>query len=87
MAVIRKIEEKGIIDTAHRTNNIVGEIFAFAIAIGSADRNIAHDIKRALTAKVSKHRAAITDPKEVGALMRAIDSYNHGGHGSFIGIL
>jgi integrase len=75
LSVIRIIEKRGAIELAHRTKNTVGEIYAFAIATDRADRNIALDLKGALTPVVTKHMAAITEPKEAGALLRAIDGY------------
>lgn len=81
LSAIRLIEARGAIETAHRTRNIVGEVYAYAIAAGFAERNIAIDLSGALSFKPPViHRATITDPKEVGALMRAIDGYT----GSFI---
>ena len=76
LAVIRKIEARGSIETAHRTSNIVEEIFIYAISSGIADRNIVTDIRGALSKKPPvKHMATITDNKEVGALLRALESY------------
>ncbi|MCD8554129.1 tyrosine-type recombinase/integrase [Seleniivibrio sp.] len=75
LSVLRLIEERGSIDVAHRTKNIVGEVYSFAIATGRAERNISHDLKGALTARVSKNMATITETDEIGGLMRAIDSY------------
>ena len=76
LAIIRKIEARGSIETAHRTSNIVGEIFIYAISSGIADRNITTDIRGALSKKPPvKHMATITDTKEVGALLRALEGY------------
>ncbi|MDR2884320.1 MAG: tyrosine-type recombinase/integrase [Deferribacteraceae bacterium] len=75
LSVVRMMESRGNMEMAHRTKNIVGEIFAFAIATDRADRNIALDLKGALTPVISKNMATITNPAEVGALLRAIDSY------------
>ncbi|MDR0453973.1 MAG: hypothetical protein LBH05_04080 [Deferribacteraceae bacterium] len=75
LSVIRMVETQGKIETAHLTKNIVGEVYAFAIATDRADRNIALDLKGALVPVVRKNMATITDPKEIGGLLRAIDSY------------
>ena len=49
-------------------------------ATGRAERNPAQDLIGTLTPVKRKHLAAITEPKKVGALLRAIDGYK----GSFV---
>lgn len=73
---LRLIENRGAIESAHRTKQIAGQIFRYAIATGRADRDPSADLKGALMSPVKKHFAAITDPKEVGRLMLAIDQSN-----------
>ena len=76
LSIINKIEARGAIETAHRTKNIVREVYVMAVASGIADRNIAHDLDGALSAKPPvTHRATITDPIKVGGLLRAIDGF------------
>lgn len=75
LSVIRKIEERNRIDTAHRTKNICGEVYAYAVATIRAERNICRDLDGALAARTTKNMATITDTKEIGGLLRAIDSY------------
>jgi integrase len=73
---LRLIENRGAIESAHRTKQIAGQIFRYAIATGRADRDPSADLKGALMSPVKKHFAAITEPKEVGKLMLAIDQSN-----------
>jgi len=75
LRLLRRIENRGIIDTAHRVMQNCGQIFRYAVATGRADRDPSADLKGALTPNKITHHPSITDPKEVGALMRAIDSY------------
>ncbi len=75
LACIRRIEVRGSIETSHRALRDCGQIFAYSIATGRAERNPATDIRGALEPAVKTHHAAITDPKAVGALLRAIDGY------------
>lgn len=75
LAALRRIEERGTIETAHRTQQNCGQIFRYAIATGRATHNPIPDLKGALPPVKQTHHAAITDPKEIGALLRAIDSY------------
>lgn len=75
LLVIRRIEERGAIETAHRVLSNCGEVFRYAIATGRADRDMAADLRGALQPTVKKHLAAVTDPKQVGKLLRMIDGY------------
>jgi len=72
--VLRRMEDRGILDSAHRTRAICGQIFRYAIATGRANHDVAADLRGALASPKKKHLASITDPKEVAALLRAIDS-------------
>lgn len=53
----------------------MGRIFRYAIATGRAERDPAADLRGALSQPNEKHHAAITNPNEVGPLLRAIDGY------------
>ena len=75
LAALRKLEARGKIETAHRTKQRASQIFRYAIATGRADHDPAADLRGALTPLEVEHRAAITDPKRVGELLRAIDDY------------
>ena len=75
LSVLRRMESRGALELAHRTRNICGQVFRYAVATGRADRNPAEDLKGALSPVKTIHRAAIIEPKEVGNLLRAIDSY------------
>jgi integrase len=76
LAALEKIETRGAIDMAHRARGLAGQVFRFGIASGSCDRDVAADLRGALTKKPdTKHQAAITDPAEVGKLLIAIDGY------------
>jgi integrase len=76
LEVLKRIEAKGVIDTAHRTREVCGRIFRYAIATGRAKHDIAADLVGALAPRTTQHLAAITDPVRVGALLRAIDGYD-----------
>jgi integrase len=75
LSVLRRVEARGVIETAHRILNYCGGIFRYAIATGRAERDIAADLRGALRPSIVKHLAAITDPAAAGALLRAIDGY------------
>jgi len=75
LSVLRRIEMRGAIETAHRAKQTTGQVFRYAVATGRAERDPTGDLKGAIPpAKKSRH-AAITDPVKVGELLRAIDAY------------
>jgi integrase len=75
LAVLRRMESRGANETAHRALQVCGRVFRFAVATGRAERDPSRDLSGALAPTKEKHLASITDPQEVGALLRAIDSY------------
>ena len=70
---LRKIEGRGAIDAAHRTLQVCGTVFRYAIATGRAERDTAADLRGALSPVKSGNFASITDPKTIGILLRDID--------------
>jgi integrase len=80
LKVLRRVESRGAIETAHRIKTVCGQVFRYAVATGRADRDPAADLKGALPPAKEKHRAAITEPNKFADLLRAIDSYE----GSFV---
>ena len=75
LAVARKMEERGVGDSAKRLVQICGQVFRYAVAEGSAKRDVTTDIKGALKKTRTKHHAAITDPVKLSPLLRAMDGY------------
>lgn len=75
LAPLRRIENKKRFETARRTRSACGRIFRYAIATGRAERDVAADLNGALITVKPKNFAAITEPKRIGELLRAIDSY------------
>jgi integrase len=80
LAVLRRIDERGAVETAHRPQQNCGQVFRYAVATGRAERDPSADLRGALPPVREKHHAAMTDPQNVAALMRAIDGYE----GSFV---
>jgi len=80
LAVLRRIESRGAGETARRMKIVCGQVFRYGVATGRVKRDPTPDLKGALKPVISGHMAAITDPKEVASLLRAIDDYK----GSFI---
>lgn len=77
---LRRMEAKGIVETARRAKQTASQVFRYAIITGRAQHDPAADLKGALQIPKKRHFAAITEPKKVGTLMVAIDNY----HGSYV---
>jgi integrase len=75
LAALRKVENKGLHETARRMRSSIGEVFRYAIATARTTADPTFALRGALIVPTVKHRAAITDPKELGALLRAIDGF------------
>ncbi|MPZ44140.1 MAG: DUF4102 domain-containing protein [Betaproteobacteria bacterium] len=76
LAILRRIESRGAIETSHRALQNCGRVFRYAVATGRAVRDPCGDLRGALTPVKERHHASITEPKRVGELMRAIEGYN-----------
>lgn len=72
---LRRVTARGAIETAHRLKDACGQVFRYAIATGAAKRNPAADLRDALPPVPTRHHAAVTDPAEVGNLLRAMAGY------------
>ena len=75
LLMLRKMEAQGKYETAKRLRSTCSQIFRYAIATARAERDVAADLRGALIAPKAVHRAAITTPKEAGALLRALETF------------
>ena len=75
LQVLRRIEERGAVEAAHRAKQYAGLIYRYAVATGRVERDISADLSGALKTTTTKHFASITNPKEVSKLLIAIDQY------------
>lgn len=75
LAVLRSVEGRGRYESARRLRSVCGRVFRYAIATGRAQHDISSALRDALITPKVTHRAAITDPVEVGVLLRAIDDF------------
>jgi integrase len=76
LEVIRRLEKRGKHETAHRAKQRVGQVIRYAIATGRAERDPTADLRGALAPIKVTNRAAITDPREVAELLRALHGYD-----------
>lgn len=75
LAMLRRVESRGALDTAHRVHQNCGQVFRYAIATGRAQRDPSADLRGALPPANRQHYPTITDPQAIGELLRAIDGY------------
>lgn len=80
LEVLRRIESRGAVETAHRAQQNFNQVFRYAVVSGRVKTNPAIDLKGALKIAKQTHHAAIIEPKDVAQLLRAIDGYQ----GSFV---
>lgn len=76
LGCIRRIEARGILETAHRTLQHCGQVFRYAVQTGRAERDPSGDLRGAIPPVRDKgHFAAVTEPKQVAQLLRTLDGY------------
>lgn len=75
LGALNRIVDRGAMDTAHKCRQILNQICRYAKQTGRSKHNPAADLAGALPEKQTKHRAAITDPKQFGKLLVDIDAY------------
>jgi integrase len=76
LVALQKVERRGRHETAGRLRSIIGAVFRYAVATARADNDPTFALRGALTTPVVKPRAAVTDPRAFGALLRAIDGFD-----------
>ncbi|MEL6372242.1 MAG: integrase arm-type DNA-binding domain-containing protein [Pseudomonadota bacterium] len=76
LVALRRIEARGNFETARRLRSTIGSVCRYAVATSRAEFDPTASLQGALIAHKSKPRAAITDPVELGKLLRSIDGYN-----------
>ena len=74
--VVRPLIQKLKIDSAHRIRAEISEIYAYAIAHGYTEYDPSQAVAKQLPPNKAKHHPALTEPKDVARLMRAIYAYN-----------
>jgi len=75
LEVIRRIEKRGALETAHRVLRSCGQVLHYAVATGRAERVISGDLHGALPPVKGEHFASVTEPEKVADLLRAMDGY------------
>lgn len=75
LACARRVVERGAVETAHRLKDACGQVFRYGVAKSLCERNPVADLRDALPPVPTRHLAALTEPAQVGELMRAVRDY------------
>lgn len=75
LALLRKVEGRGTLETARRLRATIGETIRYAIATGRAHGDPTPALRNAIAVAKPTHFGALTNPADVGALLRAIADY------------
>ena len=75
LTALRRVENRGVVETAHRVMQNCSQVFRYAVATGRTERDPTADLRGALPPVKGNHFASITDPKAIGELLRAINGY------------
>lgn len=78
LATLRKVEDRGAVETADRGLMLCRQVWRYAVATGRVPRDMTGDLKGALKPYRGKHFAAITEPATFAMLLRAIAAYKGG---------
>lgn len=76
LAALKRVEAQGKYETARRCRSFAGRVFRYAVATGRGESDPSAILRGALVVPKTKHHAAILDPKQLGELLRAMDSYS-----------
>lgn len=76
LAMLRKIEARGTIETAHKVARACGQVFRYGIASGRCERNPAGDLRGALKARPKTNHMAALPASELPSFLRKIDEYD-----------
>lgn len=78
LVVVRKVEERGVLDVPRRVLLTAHGVWQYAVAAGHAERDVTQDIRKALKPHAKKNLPAIVDPAEFAELLRASGAYRGG---------
>ena len=76
LGVLRKVEGRGRYDTADTLRSVIGAVCRYAVATARAEVDPTVALRGALAAPKATPRAAVTDAKAFGAMLRAIDGFS-----------
>jgi integrase len=78
LQILKRVEQRGAIETTHRVQQNCGQVFRYAVASGLVESDPSRDLRGALPPWRPEHYPTLTDPRKVGQLLRDIDAYEGG---------
>ena len=78
LALLKRVEHRGAIETTHRVQQNCGQVFRYAVATGRVESDPSRDLRGALTPWKPEHYPTLTDARDVSRLLRDIDAYEGG---------
>jgi integrase len=75
LAVIRRMKDRGILETAHRVLGNCGQVFRYGVQTGRCGRDPTYDLKGALPQPITKHMPSLTEPKDVTKFLQSFDQF------------
>ena len=75
IAVLKKEEDAGNLETARRMRTVIGEVFRYAMQHGLLTSDPVQATRGAIAQPQPRHHAAILDVQEFSKLLRQIDEY------------
>jgi integrase len=78
LAALKSVEGRGKYETARRLRSTCSMVFRHAVATGKTEHDPTVTLRGAITVPKVKHHAAVTEPEQIGALLRAIEDYQQG---------
>jgi integrase len=76
LSALKRIEAKGKYETARRCRSFAGRVFRYGVATARSETDPTAFLRGALITPKTVHHAALIEPKEVGDLLRSIDTYS-----------
>ena len=76
LKLLKQVEQRGLLDTLEKIKGIASRVFSYAVGMGYITVNPVRDLPRDIFKKKNQqHYSTITDPKEIGYLLRTIDGH------------
>jgi integrase len=75
LEVIKRIKERGVLETAHRAMGNCGQVFRYGVQTGKCERDITYDLRGALPQPIRGHMASLTEPKDVKRLLQSFEAF------------
>ena len=75
LTVIRRIKDRGVLETAHRAMGNCGQVFRYGVQTGKCLRDVTYDLRGALPQPQTRHMASLTEPKDVRKLIQSFDAF------------